>query len=156
MSVGVVTDEWRAERDLKHVEWFLGNRQACEFIQLIFEAIELTDDFIDGDVDITNDRIVRNMMALMITLPNNDFFISNRNYLTPILIHTASAWLDSEILKTSKDSRQKMLAFHLRNLSLELYHATAFLVGGFEHLRKVSIEMRTYFALESYKEWLNG
>ncbi|WP_282460149.1 hypothetical protein, partial [Mycoplasmopsis arginini] len=76
--------------------------------------------------------------------------------LTPILIHTASAWLDSEILKTSKDSRQKMLAFHLRNLSLELYHATAFLVGGFEHLRKVSIEMRTYFALESYKEWLNG
>jgi len=153
MSVGIVSDEWRAERDKKHLEWFLGDAQACAFIERMGEAIEFTDDLVDGDVEISAERVVRNMMALMITLPNNDFFIRNRTYLTPILIHTASAWLDSEELKDSEDERHKMLAFHLRNLSLELYHATAFLVGGWEHLRKIGVDMRTFFAIETYEEW---
>lgn len=156
MSVGKQTQEWVALRDKKHVEWFFGNKQALEFIAIIFEAIEFTDDLIDQDVEISQDRIIINMMNLMITLPNNDFFISNRAYFTPILVHTLSSWIDSEILKHSKDERHKMLAFHLRNTALELYHATAFLLGGFEHLRKIGVEMRTFFALETYKEWKNA
>lgn len=156
MSVGVQSDKWREQRDLKSLEWFLGNRQAYEFVNAIMEALEFTDDLVDQDVDISNDRIVRNLMSVIITLPNNDFFIMNRAYITPILIMTVSSWLDSEKLKESDDERHKMLAFHLRNLGLELYHATAFLVGGFDHLRKVGVEMREFFALETYEEWLNA
>lgn len=156
MSVGKQTQEWIALRNKKHSEWFFNDIQALAFIDIIFEAIELTDDLIDQDIEISHDRIIKNMMNLIITLPNNDFFINNRAYFTPLLVHTLSSWIDSEYLKNSKDMRHKMLAFHLRNTSLELYHATAFLLGGFEHLRTVGVEMRTFFALETYKEWLHG
>jgi hypothetical protein len=156
MSVGKVSQEWCEKRDLKHADWFLGNVQACDFIHTVMSAIEFTDDLIDKDKPIDNDIIMRNMMALLIRLPNNDFFINNRQHMSVILIHAASAFIDSEALKTSEDERHKLLAFHLRNFALELYHATAFCVGGWEHLRKVSVEMREFFAVETYKEWLNA
>lgn len=156
MSVGIVSDEWCDLRDAKHHDWFLGNLQACDFIAVVMSAIEFTDDLIDKDKPITTDTIMNNMMALLIRLPNNEFFIQHRAHMTPLLIHTASAYLDSEQLKTSPDERQQLLAFYLRNMALELYHATAFCVGGWEHLRKVAVEMRVFFALETVKEWTNA
>lgn len=156
MSVGVVTDEWHLKRDAKHAGWFLSNQQACDFIEIVMAAIEFTDDLIDKDKTIDDDMIMRNMMALLIRLPNNDFFIENRQHMSVILIHTANAFMDSEQLKTSKDERHQLLAFHLRNFALELYQATAYCVGGWQHLRKVAVEMREFFALETFKEWSNA
>lgn len=153
MSVGKVPQEWIAERNKKRNEWFLGNQQACNFIEIVMEAFELTDDLIDNDKSISDERILRDMMWLLIELPNNTFFIEHRTYLTPFIFQTASAWHDSETLKKSKDESLRRLAFNLRNYGLELYHATAFCVGGWEHLRKVSTDMRTFFAIEKYKEW---
>jgi hypothetical protein len=45
------------------------------------------------------------------------------------------------------------LAFHIRNLGIELYIATAFLLGGYDYMRKVSLEIRTFFAFETFEEW---
>lgn len=153
MSAGIQNDEWRELRNKKRMEWLLGNQSAYEFLDIVMEAVEFADDLVDGDKEISRERILGNMTALMIRLPNNEFFLAHRGYLTPFIIQTYHAWRDSELLKNSEDERHKMLAFSLRDYSLELYHAAAFCVGGWKHLENISIEMRKFFALETYEEW---
>jgi hypothetical protein len=43
------------------------------------------------------------------------------------------------------------LAFHIRNFGIEIHIATAFLIGGFEHMRKVSREIREFYAFEEFE-----
>jgi hypothetical protein len=156
MSAGIQTADWVELRNKKRMEWLLNNQSAYEWLDMMMEAVEFTDDLIDKDKEISQERVLNNMTALMIRLPNNEFYLANRTYLTPFVVQAYFAYRDSEKLKGSEDERHKRLAFQLRDYSAEFYHAAAFCVGGWKHLEKISTEMREFFALETYEEWNHG
>ena len=92
-------------------------------------------------------------MNLMFVLPENVWFSTHKNYYLPLIMMSINAFHDANDLCKSDKPHLRNLAFHIRNLGIELYIATAFLLGGYEYMRKVSPEIRSFFAFETFEEW---
>lgn len=148
----IMSEEWQRQNQANKQRWFLGNELAIEFINRLFDAVELWDDLIDKDVEIPDDHINRVFTSLMFFLPANDWFISNRKYYLPLIMVSINAFHDANIMQDSESPRLRNLAFHIRNFGIELHIATALLLGGYEHMRAVSAEIREFFAFEEYKD----
>ena len=148
----VMTDEWQVQCHKNFKRWLLGNESANQFIECFYDAVELWDDLIDKDVFITDDHINRAFTSLMFTLPSNDWFIENRRYYLPLIMTSINAFHDANVLANSEQKRLRNLAFHIRNIGIEVLIATTLLLGGYEYMRKVSREIREFFAFESFEE----
>jgi hypothetical protein len=148
----VMTSEWQIQNQANKQRWFLGNASAIDFINRLFDAVELWDDLIDKDVEISDAHINRVFGSLMFFLPANDWFIDNRKYYLPLMMASINAFHDANAMQDSESPRLRNLAFHIRNFGIELHIATALLIGGYEHMRAVSGEIREFFAFEEYKD----
>ena len=95
----------------------------------------------------------RVLVGVFVKLAANPFWLKFRHLIEPIIIIAVNAWMDANELAKRDDEKLKQLAFHIRNYSTEIAMMCAFLVGGWEHVRKVSAEMREFFQHESYSEW---
>ena len=147
-----LSPEWHQQSIANRRRWFLGHELAMAFIGTFFDAIELWDDLIDKDVVITDDHINRAFIGMLFALPANDWFVANRQHYLPLIMMMINAWHDANKLESSESKRLRNLAFHIRNLGLEIHIATAFLLGGYEHMRQVSPEIREFFAFEDFEE----
>jgi hypothetical protein len=145
--------EWRQLRNEKFFKWFRGNQNAVHCFIDLSAVSETWDDLIDRDKEIDNEDIHRAFLNLLIGLPLNPFYQQYRYYLEPMIIMSVNAWLDSLSLAESPEKKWNMLAFYMRNLGAELAPMIAFCVGGFDHMRNVSGEIRKFLNHESYAEW---
>jgi hypothetical protein len=59
---------------------------------------------------------------------------------------------DANEMCNSEEKRFRSLAFHTRNFGIEIIIATAFLLGGYDHMRKVSREIREFYAFEEFND----
>ena len=148
-----ITEELLVKYNDLQSKWCLGNASAIEFINSLFSAIELYDDLIDKDKEIEEWRIHKDFGNLFIGLHINEWFNANKQYYLPVMILAMNAFQDANNLAKSEDKKLRNLAFHIRNLPIELQIQTAFLVGGYDHMRKASVEIREFFAHESFEEW---
>lgn len=151
----VVSDEWIAERNRKLLEWFNGSTEAVEFLLLISEITEVWDDLIDRDVPVPDERIHTAFMKAMLVLPVHPFYMKHRAYLWPLMNQAVNSWLDAnELVKQGDNGRR--YAFVVRNMDIQIAQAIAYLTGGWDHMRRVSAEMWTYFGVEQddYAEWV--
>jgi hypothetical protein len=146
-----MSKEWHEESWRLRNKWFLGNQEAIAFISVFFDAVELWDDLIDKDVEISDDHINRAFVGLMFVLPANDWFVAHRGHYLPLILMAINAWFDANELAKSERQSLRNVAFHLRNAGIEIHLATAFLVGGWEHMRKVSKQIREFFAFEEFE-----
>jgi hypothetical protein len=149
----VMTDEWHVQNKANTIRWMQGNEDAIQFIYAFFDAVELWDDLIDKDVAIDDAHINQAFGNLMFSLPANDFFIAHRSYFLPLIMMGINGFHDANELCKSDKPHLRNLAFHIRNLGIELIIATTFIIGGYEYMRKVSPEIREFFAFESFEEW---
>lgn len=144
--------QWLAQSVENRRRWFLGHEGAIAFIATFFDAVELWDDLIDKDCEVSNDFVNRAFLGMMFALPANDWFIAHRQHYLPLIMMCINGWHDANELASSEEKRLRNLAFHIRNLGIEVHIATAFLLGGYEHMRRVSTEIRRFFAFEDFEE----
>lgn len=145
-------DAWNRQSHELRNRWFMGHQEAIAFVSVLFDAVELWDDLIDKDVDVSNEHINRAFIGLMFALPANDWFIANRSHYLPLILTAINAWHDANEMERSPNKKFRNMAFYLRNFGIEIHIATAFLIGGYEHMRKVSTEIRQFFAFEEFEE----
>ena len=146
----VMSQEWQvANQENKH-RWFLGNTDAIDFINRFFDAVELWDDLIDKDVQIPDDHVNRVFTSLMFALPANPWFMAKYSYYQPLIMAAINGFHDANEMCKSEEKRLRNLAFHIRNFGIEIHIATAFLLGGYDHMRKVSREIREFYAFEEF------
>ena len=146
------TPEWRHTRDTKLREWMLGNENAVRVCTQVSHIAEVWDDLADGDRKPAEIEIAHAFQSAMVHLQTNPFYMANHGMLMGVIVVAINAWHDANALQKG-DADERMQAFFLRNLGLEIATMCAFLVGGFDHMRKVSLEMRAYFRHESYFDW---
>lgn len=144
---------WRELRNAKLYEWFLGNEDAVNCAVALSTAVETWDDLIDKDKPVSPADINQAFTLLLVDLPANQFYVNYRHYIEPWLVLFVNAWMDSEQLRQTSDTDAKLQAFFLRNLSLELIPLIAFCCGGFENMRKISLEAREFYRHESFDDW---
>lgn len=147
------TQEWRTVRDTKLREWFLGNEHAVRVCVQISHIAEVWDDLVDGDRKPSDTEVAHAFQSAMIHLQTNPFYMANHGMLMGVIVTAINAWHDANAMQESESGDERMQAFFLRNLGCEVATLCAFLVGGFDHMRKISLEMRAFFRHESYYEW---
>ena len=149
----IMPQEWLDKSQENQFRWFKGNLQAVELSGQIFNCVELWDDLIDKDVEITPERINACFAAMFAGFISNDWFVNNRQYYFPLIVMCINGFLDSNKMSNDSETKIKHLAFHIRNLGIEIIIATTFLIGGFDYMNQVSEEIRRFYAFESFKEW---
>jgi len=149
----VMSTEWQEQNQANKQNWCLGNQHAVDFLNCLFDAVELWDDLIDKDVVVEDSHVNRVFMSLMFSLPSNPWFMANYTYYQPLIMASINGFHDANEMAKSDKKHLRNLAFHVRNLGIEIHIATAFLLGGFEHMRKVSPEIREFYAFETFEEW---
>jgi hypothetical protein len=147
----IMPDEWHNARAKNKVKWFLGNQDAIDFIDCFFDAVELWDDLIDKDVPISDDHVNRVFTSLMFTLPSNPWFMAKHQYYRPLIMAAINGFHDANEMCLSDSKKIRNLAFHIRNFGIEIHIATAFLLGGYNHMRLVSREIREFYAFEEFE-----
>ena len=148
----VMSEDWQIANQENKNRWFLGNQDAIDFVNRFFDAVELWDDLIDKDVEITDDHINRVFTSLMFALPGNPWFVAKYTYYQPLIMASINGFHDANEMCNSDEKRFRSLAFHTRNFGIEIIIATAFLLGGYDHMRKVSREIREFYAFEEFND----
>lgn len=147
------SDEWIARREELSNECAFGNQQAVAFLAALGAYVELWDDLIDKDKELSDAEICDVLSAGLLDIAMNPWVQAHRVYLAPIIVQMISAYMTSEKLARHPDRRVRQRAFHIRNYPLEAYPAVAFLTGGMPHMLEMEPKIREFFAFEDFDEW---
>jgi len=147
--------EWMTNRNEILLDWFNGDRDALQFLMMISDATELWDDLIDKDKEIAPHQINKAFFYMLAGIPENSFYAKHREYLTPVIIQCINSWHDANILEYG-DRNQRIIAYTLRNMDLQLVQAIVFLTSGYSKMREVSALMWIEFGAkqDDILEWV--
>jgi hypothetical protein len=145
--------EWTALRDAKMLGWMAGNQEAVDAVNTICSICDVWDDLIDADKPVAPADINAAFTRALIGLQLNGFYKRHEASFFGLLVTGVNAWLDANELQKSPSEKWRMLAFYIRTFGFEITNLAAFLSGGWDHLRRVSVDMRMFFENETYSEW---
>lgn len=150
------SNDWRSLRNSLLHSW-VDDVHAVNFLLTIGEVAEVWDDLIDGDCEVSDDKINRTFTTLLTQLPFNPFFDKYKFQLAPLMVTGINAWQDSNELAKG-DETAKAMAYVLRDWYIELVMFVVYLLRGYDAMRKVSMEARKFFSqhesLQDYMEKL--
>ena len=135
-------------------EVLLNNVDAVRFCCLIFAASQVIDDLIDQDKPVSPNEIAQCFWSVLVELPCNPFYQRHMHTLVPLIQSAFNDWLDANELERM-DDHGKNIAFVLRDSVGGIACQVAYLVGGYDHMRKVSVAIRQHIfeeTLTDYKE----
>jgi hypothetical protein len=147
------TPAWRERRDAHLEVWLKGDQDAIALVQMLGNLSEFWDDLIDRDKELTDVRVHLALTTAVLQLPGNPWWGQAQVCLHPILVVAINAWMDANVLQRREASHDRMLAFFLRDMVHEIVTMMTYLVGGWEHLRKHSLEIREFLFHETFEEW---
>jgi len=132
-----------------------GNQYAIKWVMDMYRAIHLWDDLIDRDGEVGDAQINKVMFALMLEAPCNPFYLEFCDQLAPMLRAMVTDWMDSVHMERNMGEDGKAYAYGLRASFSNIVIQCAYLLGGYDHMRAVSKEIRkAVLQCESYDEYL--
>lgn len=143
---------WREVRDQHLLRWLDGDIDAVATFVMLSTISETYDDLIDGD-PVSPEQVHSTFIAATVGLQFNPFYKRWESLIYGAMLAGLNAWLDSLELERREGEASRMHGFYLRNYLYEVLNVCAFAVGGFEHMRSVSMEMREFFTHETYRQW---
>ena len=130
----------------------LGDQPAIAFCETLFSISQTWDDIIEQDLYRDYD-VNRMMWEALIALPNNPFYQQYFDILNPLMQAAIIDWMDSdELCKGTKE--EKVAAYVLRDSLTNIIIHCARLVGGFDWMREVSMEVRGALYDEPFDDYL--
>jgi hypothetical protein len=143
---------WREARDTQLLQW-VGDPEAVRFCLSVSQFCEVFDDFVDADVVVQKNDMVRAVFNAMYHIPANHFFNAHRSTLLPVMFLFVNAWLDSNELAQG-DTSDKALAYTLKGLGVEVLLTCIGITRGVDYLRTVSVDIRrTFMAHQSFADY---
>lgn len=121
-----------------------GNPAAAEFLTVFVAHCHLLDDVIDGDQAVTDERLIALEAQWLLVLTGNPFVQVNRALLVPLILQGYNAWLDSNRWAKHRDAYKRVASDVLKGFYHEVVWHTAFLCGGWDHMRAVTTRARDY------------
>jgi len=121
-------------------EWFKGNKDAVDWVLAMWEVTQLWDDLIDGD-EAKPDRINYVFQQLLVGMPENNFYATNRFMLTPVIMSNILSWHTANELEKTKNEDDINKAYVLRAEFYNLIIMVASLTGGFEWAKSVGADI---------------
>jgi hypothetical protein len=146
------------EVEREFVRWALkGHEAAIAYCDIIFNASQMYDDFIDMDNPWNEEDIHSLMWSLLVDLVSNPFFMQFAPQLIPLHRQYLNDYRDSVILERDGSDHEKTISFILRDSVSTLVIQVAYMVGGKQWMDEVSLKARKVIyseRLETYKSHL--
>jgi hypothetical protein len=118
---------------------YLGDPDAVEFLELVFDITDVWDDMVDRDRDVTDAHINNTFTKCLVHLPGNLFYRKHYPVLAPQLMLVINAWQDANELEKGDES-DRVYACGLRFLLVQLVATCVSLIKGPDAARKISVE----------------
>lgn len=119
----------------------LGNRDAVEFCEDLFAISQLWDDLVDGDKAVESETINAAFWCALVDLPNNPFYQMHFGTLQPLVQAAIVDWLDANDLEHG-NYEARAAAYVLRDSVGAIVIHCARILGGYAHMRRISMEVR--------------
>lgn len=117
-----------------------GDKEAMAFLLLWRDYVHAIDDIIDGDKE--GPEIILCTFAAAATLYSHPFYLRNLLALRQIVYNCTNAYADSVAWEKSPEEWRRQFADHYRHFGAEMVLAVGAIVGGYEHMRSISPELR--------------
>lgn len=127
------------------VKTCLGNKAAERYLYDISFVSRVFDDLVDGDVVIDTANICRAFHILVVGMITNPFFMLNSHVLVGVHNIAFNGWMDATNWEKTGDELKMKYAHVIRDSINEIVETVAFLVGGYGHMRSISMETRELF-----------
>ncbi len=126
-----------------------GNKDAEKFCRSFVAYCHLLDDCVDRDQPCDAERVARESIDFIVQLSANPFFIAHKAQLIGLIIQGFRAWADSNLPKygdgiTSPSVERGCERDIIKGYYHEVVYHVAAILGGWEHLRKVTEMCREY------------
>lgn len=118
----------------------LGNESAKHFLILWGHYVHAIDDIQDEE---TTAEFRLKTFALAIDIYTHPFFKEHEAALKQVAVNCTNAYADCVAWEKSEVPWQKEFADHYRHFGCEMPLAIASILGGYAHMRSVSLEFRT-------------
>lgn len=142
----------KSEREFL-LEVLAGHTDAVAFCQIFFGITQIWDDVIDNDTPVTDAHINKAFWDALISLPENRFYQQHMATLLPLMRATINDWLDANAFEQGDEHHQR-LAYVLRDSVSNLVIQCAYLVGGYDWLRHVSLRVREWVYDEPFDAYI--
>jgi hypothetical protein len=124
-----------------------GNAEAIDFLTRWGAYSHGVDDLID---EVTDSEFKVSLFARAIEIYTHPFFLKNISALRQVALHATNMYADSVKLEKSEVKWEKDFADWARHAAAEMVLAVAHIVGGYDHMRFVSFEMRKLCYVEHH------
>lgn len=126
-----------------------GNLEAIDFLNRWNDYAHAVDDVIDEEV--TKDFKIATF-AKAIDIHTHPFYLKYLHILKPIEIQLNNLFADSVEFEKSDEKWKRDFSDWARHGAAEMVIAVARIVGGYEHMRLISLETRRLCYFEHHKE----
>jgi hypothetical protein len=125
------------------------NLEAVDFLNRWSKYVHAVDDLVDEPFDSGN--IIKSH-ATAIEIYTHPFFLKNLVALRQVAIYSNNLYADSVVWEKSDEKWKLDFVDWARHSPSEMVIATANIVGGYDHMRVVSLEMRKLCYFEHHRE----
>lgn len=125
-----------------------GNIEAVECIFRIGSVFRVWDNVWDGDRECTKSDVDQAFATLAFGLARNEFFKKNQQVLTAQILLAWNAWHDANIWEKDESAIKRNCAWFIRDYCNEIVSLCAWIIGGEEHMRSVSLKVREAYLRE--------
>lgn len=121
-----------------------GDKDANSLLTAMYLFFHKQDDLIDRDKEVSVADSVGYDLQVLREFGKNPFFQKHQEFLWPIILTSALAYIDSEERKKRPDVLEHLIAQVLKSQYVDIFLGVAFCIGGFDHALAMSRKFREY------------
>ena len=125
-----------------------GNEDATSYLVELGFVSRVMDDLIDRDFAVPPENICRAFFWLLAGMWMNPFFRAHEKELVALHMASFNAWMDANKWEGSHDRLRRIYAHVMKDTIDEIIAVVAYLVGGYRHMREVSVAVKETFLEE--------
>jgi len=127
---------------------FCGNKEALDCALKIGKVFRIWDDVWDGDKKHEKQEFNEVFADLAFDLERNKFFREYSREIRAMIFVAWNAWMDANEWANAENNLKKAVAWVIRDTCNEMIFLFAWLIGGREHVRKISPQIREAYLKE--------
>ena len=135
------------------LEWFGGNKAALNLFFSLVDLMQIWDDLIDKDRDVSQQEINNVFLTALVYIPANPFYQSIRVEITPMFMTAVAAFEVANKFEQDKDEHGLEIAHNLR---FAVGHIVVFMVQaciGYKKAMELLPEIWKIIVNERYEEY---
>lgn len=133
-----------------------GDQDAFDYLMTMSHVFRTWDDLYDQDKPVDSKIADQVFASLSFDLSRNPFFQKNRQALEAFVFTAWNAWKDSNEWRGNESKLKGICAWFIRDYCNEIDQLVAWLVGGVEHARKMSLKCREFYLSQLQRNGLDG